>query len=116
MMNLSTELCPHCENDCPTFILNDHLRDLACSAYIKESLEKLLEEEPWFNHQSFLIIHTLLITMNQPPLAEIIDHISQINDVSELRAIQCFTQMQIAISDKLTDGKFVDWGFTKPWS
>ena len=44
-MNLSTELCPHCENDCPTFILNDHLRDLACSAYIKESLEKLLVEE-----------------------------------------------------------------------
>jgi hypothetical protein len=52
--------------------------------------------------------------MNEPPLVEIIDHISQINDVSELRAIQCFTQMQIAISDKLTDGKFVDWGFTKP--
>tara|TARA_Y100000356_G_C11083060_1_gene195075 strand:- start:281 stop:421 length:141 start_codon:yes stop_codon:yes gene_type:complete len=46
MMNLSTEICPHCENDCPTFILNDHLKDLACTAYIKESLEKLLVEEP----------------------------------------------------------------------
>jgi len=45
MMHLSTEICPHCENDCPTFILNDHLRDLAYSAYIKESLEKLLVEE-----------------------------------------------------------------------
>tara|TARA_Y100001938_G_scaffold24291_1_gene31842 strand:+ start:7181 stop:7318 length:138 start_codon:yes stop_codon:yes gene_type:complete len=44
-MNLSTEICPHCENDCPTFILNDYLKDLACTAYIKESLEKLLVEE-----------------------------------------------------------------------
>ena len=52
--------------------------------------------------------------MNQPSTEEIIDHISQIVDVSELRAIQCFTQMQIAISNKLNDGQFIDWGYPKP--
>ena len=115
-MNLSTEICPHCECDCPTFILNDHLRDLACSAYIKESLENLLEEKPWSNHQSFLITHILFITMNEPPLEELVDYISQITDEKTLRTLQCLCQMQLAISNKLNDGQFIDWGYPKPWS
>tara|TARA_B000000557_G_C20409666_1_gene289972 strand:- start:59 stop:217 length:159 start_codon:yes stop_codon:yes gene_type:complete len=52
--------------------------------------------------------------MPEPPLIEILDYISQINDVEKLRAIQCLAQMQIAVADQMQDGQFVDWGFTKP--
>ena len=52
--------------------------------------------------------------MSEPPLEELYDYISQITDKKTLRSIQCLAQMQIAISDKLNDGEFVDTGFPKP--
>jgi len=52
--------------------------------------------------------------MPEPSLEELFDHITQIKDEKALRAIQCLCQMQLAISSKLNDGQFIDWGFTKP--